>query len=320
MHRPLVDKPGRACPLNYRYPPAALARDPALEVDPLYVFGGLYGNLPALEAALELAAREPGAAIVFNGDFHWFDADGSRFEAVDAAVQRHAALRGNVETELASDGSDAGCGCAYPAWVDDAEVERSNRILARLRRTARGFPARRARLATLPMHLAAVVGGLRVAIVHGDVESLAGWRYAQQALADPAHAAAVAGDFGSAGARIIASSHTCLPVAAAFDTAAGGCALINNGAAGMPNFRGTRHGVITRIATAPAAAALYGIVLDGVHVEALALRYDAARFERQFLEDWPPGSDAYVSYYRRLRGDIDYTLARAVRGGVKIAA
>ena len=35
--------------------------------------------------------------------------------------------------------SAAGCGCGYPDSVGDAEVARSNAILAQLRETARGF-------------------------------------------------------------------------------------------------------------------------------------------------------------------------------------
>ena len=117
------------------------------------MIGGLYGNLEALAAIQALAAREPGpVTLVFNGDFHWFDVDDADFAHVTAEVLRHAALRGNVETEIAAEDSGAGCGCAYPADVSDAEVERSNEILARLRATAARAPLLRARLAALPMH------------------------------------------------------------------------------------------------------------------------------------------------------------------------
>ncbi|MFN7751811.1 MAG: hypothetical protein ACK5TE_06045, partial [Pseudomonadota bacterium] len=45
-------------------------------------------------------------------------------------------------------GDDAGCGCAYPDWVGDEVVERSNRILARLRSTV--APRQQAELSALP--------------------------------------------------------------------------------------------------------------------------------------------------------------------------
>ena len=124
------DEPGRSCPLHYRYAPEGFARPadvPPLDV--LYVVGGLYGNELALDRALELFAAERGRArLVFNGDFHWFDADAEVFARVQRQVLAHTALRGNVETELAAEppagNDDAGCGCAYPEWVGDAVVER----------------------------------------------------------------------------------------------------------------------------------------------------------------------------------------------------
>ena len=42
--------PGRVCPVRYRYGPAAIARAPERPAETLYLIGGLYGNLPALDA------------------------------------------------------------------------------------------------------------------------------------------------------------------------------------------------------------------------------------------------------------------------------
>lgn len=312
--------PGRNCPLHYRYAPSDLAREPDLSADTLYVVGGLYGNRPALDAVLELTARERGpVTLVFNGDFNWFNADAAGFAAINETVLQHAALRGNVETELTSNDAAAGCGCGYPEWVGDAEVEHSNRIIERLRATARDFPALQARLAALPMHLVARVGDERAVIVHGDAQSLAGWDYAQERLADPAQRERVAAHFAAAQARIIASSHTCLPVMLGVATPSGTCLLANNGAAGMPNFRGTRHGVVTRISVEPAPRALYGSRVGTLHVDAVAVHYDAARFDNDFIRNWPPGSPGHASYHRRIASGPVYTLAEAVRGGVSLA-
>lgn len=308
--------PGRSCPLHYRYAPAALAREPEVRAETLYVVGGLYGNHTALAALFDLAAQESGpVTLVFNGDFNWFNIDAEGFRAINRQVLQHTAMRGNVETELAGDDHAAGCGCGYPEWVSDAEVFRSNQIMMRLRDTARAFPALRQRLAALPMHLVAEVGGVRAAIVHGDAHSLAGWDFAQEALRDPAHRAQIAPQFAAANARIFASSHTCLPVALEFDTPRGTCALINNGAAGMPNFLGTRHGVITRIATRPARhlEPLYALRAGAVHIEALPLHYDHARWLREFLANWPPGCAAHAAYYHRIRQGPAYRPAQAVR-------
>src|SRR5258708_18075010 len=133
-------KLGRACPLHYRYAPEELARNTPLEADCIYVVGGLYGNRPALDAIFDLAAREPHPpTLVFNGDFNWFNIDRSGFEEINRRVFAHVALRGNVETELAGDDAGAGCGCGYPEFVGDAEVEPSNRIMKLLRDTARTY-------------------------------------------------------------------------------------------------------------------------------------------------------------------------------------
>ncbi len=49
--------------------------------------------------------------------------------------------------------------------------------------------------------------------------------------------------------RAFASTHTCLPVAQQYDIPSmGKCSVINNGSAGMPNFKGTTFGLMTRIA------------------------------------------------------------------------
>jgi len=314
--------PGRSCPLHYRYQPSDLARAPDLATDTLYIVGGLYGNLPALEALLSLVSEESGSvSLVFNGDFNWFNVDSANFAAINREVFKHVALRGNVETEIAGDDAATGCGCGYPEWVDDAEVKRSNHIIECLRGTALQHPEIRGKLATLPMHLVAEVGGVRIAIVHGDAGSLAGWDFSQEALADSAHLRNVATQFETAQARIIASSHTCLPVMLDFDTAQGRCALINNGAAGMPNFRSTHYGVITRIATRRAhVTPLYGTRLDTVRIEALPVHYDQARWEREFLANWPEGSAAHASYYQRITTGPAYDMARAARLSVGLAA
>jgi hypothetical protein len=307
-------RPGRGCPLSYRYSPSDLAQAGTWRAETLYVIGGLYGNRAALKAVLARSGHERGdVRLVFNGDFNWFNVDVDDFLAVNDAVLQHMALRGNVETELAGNDSAAGCGCGYPEWVVDTEVERSNLIMERLLATAHAFPDLRARLGTLPMYAVAEVGDLHIAIVHGDTESLAGWGFSQEALRDESQRDKAAAWFNSSAARVFASSHTCLPVMQDFETPRGRCVLANNGAAGMPNFRTTRHGLITRISCTPAADALYGTALDGVHIEALPVYYDHASFERVFLANWPAGSPAYDSYYHRITAGPSYDAVSAVR-------
>ena len=307
-------RPGRSCPLAYRYGAKSLARRADFSADAIYVIGGMYGNPWALEAARDLIAREPGAHLVFNGDFNWFNIDDAGFTAVNDEVLRHHAIRGNVETELLSADAAAGCGCAYPEYVGDADVARSNAIMGVLAATARRHRGLAERLAALPMHLVAQVGALRVGIVHGDADSLAGWAFD----ADAIDADVVSRMFDAAQVRVLASSHTCAAVAQVFDTGAGPAAVFNNGAAGMPNFADAHWGVVTRIGIAPAAdGALYGTQIDGVHVDALPLRYDHKAWLAHFDWLWPAGSAAHLSYRNRIVGGPPRLLSSAVRAGIE---
>jgi hypothetical protein len=249
----------------------------------------------------DLAAREGAPVrIVFNGDFHWFDAEPRWFDAVDRRVASHVAMRGNVETEISRDGDvGAGCGCAYPQSVGNDTVERSNAILVALRAA---MPRPRAgHLGRLPMHLVAQVGPLRVGIVHGDAAALAGWRFDRVAIDDRAARSWLAETRTQSRIDLFASTHTCSAALRDVDLLCGRLTIINNGAAGMPNFTGARVGLISRIAVVPSPhRPLYGLVRDGVHVDAIPLAYDHAGFLERFLSRWPDGSRAHASYFHRI--------------------
>lgn len=314
--------PGRSCPLHYRYRPEQFAVDAPRHLqslDVLYVVGGLYGNELALGRVLELFDRERGRKrLVFNGDFHWFDADPATFARVQRGVLAHEALRGNVETELAAPDPerDADCGCAYPDWVGDGVVERSNRILARLRTAA--DERQRAELSVLPMWQRADVGALRLGLVHGDATSLAGWGFAQEHLRDAQHRAEVARWLERAEVDAFACTHTCLPVFQALPRLHGGSThwILNNGAAGMPNFRGDPAGLLTRIAVEPSARGhrRFGVALgSGAFAEAIAVEIDTPAWRARFEALWPEGSDAHRSYFDRIVHGPDYSCTDAVR-------
>ena len=304
--------PGRFCPRHYRYSPAVFARTADLQAESLYIVGGLYGNPFALEAVLAMARRES-ATLVFNGDFNWFNVDPTDFEGINVTVLQHAALRGNVETEIAGEDDGAGCGCAYPERVGDAEVERSNEILGELRKTARAHPHLRSRLGALPMHLVAEIRGLRIGIVHGDAESLAGWQFSQEALRErPERADAL---LAGAGVDVFACTHTCLPVMQEFVAPRGRTLIVNNGAAGMPNFRDTRFGLATRIAGRASPGALYGTRLGATVVEAVPVHYDHEAWLARFDRVWPAGSPASLSYRKRIASGPGYDIEQAVRTG-----
>ena len=135
-----------------------------------------------------------------------------------------------------------------------------------------------------------------------DAEALAGWWFDVNALDDPANRTWLETAFLAADVEVFASSHACLPACRRFEFGDRAGWVINNGSAGMANFADTRFGVVTRIGVAPSPhSRLYGGTLGGVHIDALALEFDADRWEREFLANWPPESPAHVSYFARIR-------------------
>jgi hypothetical protein len=311
--------------MSYRYPPEIFDRLPQLAVRTTYVVGGLYGNREALGTVLAMAQRERGdVLLIFNGDFNWLNVCAEDFAEMNETVLRHVATRGNVETELATEESDAGCGCAYPDYIDDAVITRSNAIMARLRATAEAFPELRQQLGSLPMTLSINVAGERVAILHGDPESLAGWSFAIEAMPPEGKTSVerIHDYFRRAGARVFACTHTGLPHAQRFVVDGQAHLVINNGSAGMPNFAGTRFGVITRISADERIpeASLYGCQLDGLRIDALPVRYDHRAWLQHFLRDWPQGSPAHLSSYFRLINGPEFSSGQAARGGLVVYA
>jgi hypothetical protein len=317
-HTARSDAPGRNCPPSYGYSPRTLARPADLATELLYVIGGLYGNALALDAIEQLAVHEPATpSLVFNGDFHWFDADPGQFAEIQRRVLAYTALRGNVETEIASNDDAAGCGCAYPESVPDDDVTRSNAILARLRHVATQVAGSHAALRELPMHAVVQVGGARIGIVHGDAWSLAGWRFAHDRLHGGKSGDAIDAALELAAVDGFACSHTCAPALKA--TARG--FVINNGAAGLANFAGTTHGVITRISTRALPRALEPVRLYGLNdwighracfVDALRVEFELADWLRRFDATWPAGSPAAVSYRKRIVAGPDHAIDHAL--------
>ncbi len=298
-----MNEPGRVCPLRYRYGPGAIARAEVRPAQTLYVIGGLYGNVAALDAVEEMAKAEPQApTLCFNGDFNWFNVADRHFAEINRRVLVHDAILGNVEAELDAPANDAGCGCAYPAQVDAGVVERSNRIHALLKATAARHGDLLRRIAALPMVARYQVGDCRVGVVHGDADSLSGWRFDVQALGDPEQGPWLRTVFEDAQVDLFASTHTCLPALRRVERAPGGDAcVVNNGAAGMPNFSGDLAGLCTRIGTtASPHPVLQEVRIAGAYVALLPLRFDTGRWQTEFLAQWPPGSPAWQSYFERI--------------------
>jgi hypothetical protein len=310
-----LSEPGRICPLRYRYGAGAIARAQPRRAETLYVVGGLYGNVPALDAVEHMAQAEAATpTLCFNGDFNWFNVADREFAEINGRVLAHDAIVGNVEAEFDAPADGAGCGCAYPDSVDARTVERSNRIHAALKATARRHPALLARIARLPMFARYAVGDCRIGVVHGDAESLAGWRFDVKALEDPHARPWLQSIFGASQVDLFASTHTCLPALRRFEIGSHREGWVcNNGAAGMPNFAHDLAGLCTRIGTSPSPHP----VLDEVrvadsYVALLPVRFDADRWRTEFLAQWPPGSSAWSSYFDRITRGPAFSPERAL--------
>lgn len=140
----------------------------------LLVFGGVCGNLPALEAMLDWAARRGVSRMVCTGDLAAYCADGAAVCARIRAEFKKAAegegremilVRGNCERALAEDAADCGCGfasgsaCAVlsDSWFHHARTT----IDAETKRW----------LGALPPRADFVFGGRRIAVTHAGAES-----------------------------------------------------------------------------------------------------------------------------------------------------
>ncbi|MCG7200438.1 hypothetical protein MD273_11950 [Marinobacter pelagius] len=296
---------GRSCPLAYRYAPADLCRQAGeSSADVLYVIGGLYGNVLALDEIERMARAEEREGrrvqLVFNGDFNWFNASDELFREVNERVLGYTASLGNVEYELANPSPGAGCGCAYPEFVDQGVVERSNRIIERLRAVTSACPDIRRQLADLPRYRCLIFGGLKVLVLHGDPESLAGWGLAHEAFAE-GNEATLSEWFKLSGADAIVCTHTCLPVLWSGLVEKQARLVVNNGSAGMGNLKGDSRGLITRIsAVRPSVEPVASLERRGLHFSLLPVAFDLAGWLARFDTLWPRGSDAEASYRNRL--------------------
>ena len=127
--------------------------------------------------------------------------------------------------------------------------------------------------------------------------------------------------FRESGVRIFACTHTCLPHARDYEVDGAKRLIINNGAAGMPNFANTTYGLITRISAIPEIPgdSLYGIELAGLRVDAIPVPYDQPSWLQKFQNIWQPGSPAFENYSDRIVDGPDFTLREAIGGAVRLA-
>ncbi|MBU2872771.1 hypothetical protein [Marinobacter salexigens] len=296
---------GRSCPLAYRYEPASLCANPMpVTEDVLYVIGGLYGNPFALDEIERMALAEErqgrSVRLVFNGDFNWFNASDELFRDINSRVLSHTATLGNVDYELATPNGGAGCGCAYPETVGQDVVERSNQIMVKLQDVAGSHPDIQKRLATLPRYHCLLFGGLKILVLHGDPESLAGWGLAHESFA-AGNREKLTEWFRSSGADVMVSTHTCLPVLWSGEVEGRRRLVANNGSSGMGNLSSDTRGLIARVSrSAPLSESVAGLKTDGLHLHLMPVDFDVRAWLVEFDRLWAEGSPAAISYRKRV--------------------
>ena len=112
-----------------------------------------------------------------------------------------------------------------------------------------------------------------------------------------------------------ASTHTCTAFAQDFRVDGERRLVVNNGAAGMPNFKDTHFGLLTRISSHlhKPADSLYGTALGTTRFDAVPIHYDHAAWVKRFLVNWPEGSPGHTSYFRRIVEGTEVTMQQACR-------
>src|SRR5215472_10246827 len=229
---------------------------PQVAIDgPTLVFGGPYGNLQATAAVLAEAARRgiPPARIVCTGDLIAYCGDPAATIDLVRSAGIHVVM-GNCDEQLAQGADD--CGCGFPtgstcerlsaAWFAHAD--------AQVGRGARAF------LATLPRRIDLLIGGRRLAVIHGSVSRINQFVFASTAAAiKRAELDLAQGEYMIDG---VIAGHCGLPFTQTIDEGL----WHNAGVVGMPAHDGTPRvwfSVLTPVA-------------GGVSIEHRALTYDHA--------------------------------------------
>lgn len=315
VKRRLFKDAGRACPIDYRIAADAFAGVPQESCDVLYVVGGLYGNPFALDAVEAMVAQEESASrtlVVLNGDVHWFDKTAENFANIERRIKPYLPLVGNVEAELRRQiDVGVGCGCAYPECTSDESVSRSNRIHKMLSIAVDEHPELKEPLVGRPATLTVDVAGAKVGITHGDEKLIGGWDCSRESLQDIMRQDELDRFMAENDIDVFVTTHTCAPAALRLTRGA----VINNGAAGLPNFAGERFGLCIRIARTPHADALFGCELDGLHVQAVPVRYDHDAYLAWFDGLWDELSPAAISYRDRIVNGPEDHLRDSLLGG-----
>lgn len=261
---------------------------PKASFDEIYCAGGLYGNPFALFEILNFIGD---AKCVFNGDYHWFDADKFWFSKNERNLQNQILLNGNVELELCNENSIS-CGCNYPEFVSDDTKIWANQIHQILKSEVNEILP--PNLINRPTTFSLKVGNLSLAITHGDEKTLSGWGFSAQNLAKKSRQSEIYNWLAKNSFDAIFSTHTCTKVFADLNDKI----VLNNGAAGLSTV-GT-NGVILRTGIKPKSKTIFSKKIKNTFLEAHLVKYDNAKFIKWFDEIWGINSPASKSYRDRI--------------------
>ena len=276
------------------------------------VIGGLYGNMQSLK---EIKKYEKNNQLIFNGDFHWLNKKKEEFVAVQEFINNHIALKGNIEESLSNSKNFDNCNCDYPDYFPPEETIYSNEIFSQLKKTYLSCEDYKNHFDQLGTQLyIPIKNGPNIFITHGDLQSLSGWMFSVRSI-NKINKGKFLKFFNKVNADVIISSHTCLPVFChATDTNGEDKLLLNNGAAGMPNFRNKNFGIIIRISSSKSIdeKVLYRKKIKNYFFEAIKLEYSNKNFIKEFLINWPSKSSGYKAYFDRISNGPSFDLSESM--------
>ena len=208
-----------------------------IHADSLLSFGGVYGNLQALNALANAAAFSPGSsdssdspdspparATICTGDLAAYCADGA---AVCAKMRTQFAnaiiVRGNCERAIAADDGECGCGFAPGSACDRLSAQWYPHAKKSI------SPADKKWMGALPSRVLLQFGGRKIAVIHAAADSDNRFIFASDS-ADDKRAI-----IDSLGADAVIAGHSGIP----FTQNIGGKIWHNSGALGMPANDGT---------------------------------------------------------------------------------
>ncbi|MGI9413325.1 MAG: metallophosphoesterase family protein [Hyphomicrobiales bacterium] len=227
---------------------------------PVLVFGGVYGNLEALDALIGKARALgiPPDRMIHTGDVAAYCAD-ARAAAEKLQKLGCPAIKGNVEEQLAAGAGDCACGfdegseCDLLAlrWYAHADGQTT--------------PELRRFMADMPDHLSFTMAGRRFLVVHGGISLVNEFMF--RSLDE----AAFAQQFIMTDADCVIAGHTGLP----FSRVTGHRLWHNSGALGLPANDGTPRVWFSVIMPTPLGIDFHFHALDYDHGAAAAKMRDA---------------------------------------------